>query len=188
MKYRIPRAAMLAVICLTPFARAATGPAHDCARIEGDTARLACYDQAFGRPAPAEPAPAPAAAAPAVVAPAAATSDARAPAPTTASAPAPAAAPTDEFGFKRGELERKQAEVEKPPEEPESVSGRVATIESRRGKFEATLDNGQVWAQTELDTRVTLRAGDEVTVRRAVFGSYLLTGPQGVATRVKRVR
>jgi hypothetical protein len=171
MKFPSTTAALLAACSvMTAAAQAASGPRHDCARVTDDAARLACYDQAFGRPAQPPP-PA-------------------APAPTAVPEAQPAEAPVatgEEFGFKRGEIERAKNEDEKPPA-LDSITAKVTEVESRRGQFTATLDNGQVWSQIEINSKVQLEAGDTVTVRRAVFGSYLLTGPQGVATRVRRVR
>lgn len=79
-----------------------------------------------------------------------------------------------------------------PPNKPEAVPERftavVSKIEWRNGVFVATLDNGQVWMQSERDSRVQIAAQDTVTIRRASLGSYLLSGKQGIAARVKRVR
>ena len=70
-----------------------------------------------------------------------------------------------------------------------SVTATVTALERRRdGLFVATLGNGQVWSQSELDSRAELRVGDTVTVRRAALGSHLLITPAGIGTRVKRVR
>lgn len=171
MKSLLMKAALLAACGYAGTTLGATGTTHECGRIAEDAARLACYDQAFGK----TPAPAPVA----VAVPAAAA--------VPASVPAqPAVAPTEDFGFKPGEVERKKEVVEVKPEEPNSISARVTAVETRQDKFVATLDNGQVWSQIELDSRVRLAAGDTVTVRRAIFSSYLLIGPQGIATRVKR--
>lgn len=71
---------------------------------------------------------------------------------------------------------------------PEKFSARVAQMEWRNGVFVATLDNGQVWIQTERDSRVQLAPGDTVNVRRAALGSYMMSGEQGIAARVKRLR
>lgn len=56
------------------------------------------------------------------------------------------------------------------------------------GKLVLTLENGQVWVQLD-SRRVRLAAGDEVRIRRAAMGSYLLAGAdmtQGM--RVRRIR
>jgi hypothetical protein len=51
-----------------------------------------------------------------------------------------------------------------------------------------TLDNAQVWAQSEFNSQADVEIGDSVTVRRAAFGSYLLVTKAGIGTRVKRVK
>jgi hypothetical protein len=75
-----------------------------------------------------------------------------------------------------------------PKAVPEKFSAHVSEIEWRNGVFVATLDNGQVWIQSERDTRVQLAEGDTVNIRRASLGSFLLSSEQGIATRVKRLR
>lgn len=70
-----------------------------------------------------------------------------------------------------------------------SFTATVTGLEKRRdGKFVATFDNGQVWEQTELNSRADVRVGDSVSVRRAALGSYLLSTREGIGTRVKRLR
>jgi hypothetical protein len=70
-----------------------------------------------------------------------------------------------------------------------SFTATVTAVEKRRdGKFVATFDNGQVWEQSELNSRADVRVGDAVTVRRAALGSYLLSTREGIGTRVKRLR
>ena len=70
-----------------------------------------------------------------------------------------------------------------------SFSAFVTGIERRRdGMFVVTLDNAQAWSQTEINTRIEIRAGDSVRIRRGALGSYLLSTGEGLATRVKRVR
>jgi hypothetical protein len=89
------------------------------------------------------------------------------------SAPAP-----EQFGLPATESARE-----------ETISSGIQTVERRRdGKFVVSLENGQTWQQTELNSRVQLRVGEPVTVRRAALGSYLLSNAEGFATRVKRLR
>ena len=71
---------------------------------------------------------------------------------------------------------------------PEKYSAKVSDVEWRNGVFVVTLDNGDVWIQSERDSRVQPEAGETVTVRRASLGSYLLSGRQGIAARVKQLR
>jgi hypothetical protein len=72
---------------------------------------------------------------------------------------------------------------------PASVTAAVTALDRLRdGKFVVTLDNSQVWSQSEINSQALVAIGDTVTVRRAALGSYLLVTKAGIATRVKRVR
>jgi hypothetical protein len=71
---------------------------------------------------------------------------------------------------------------------PEKFTAKVAKFEWRNGVFIATLDNDQVWIQTERDSRVRLEVGDTITVRRASLGSFLMSSDQGIAARVRRLQ
>ena len=73
-------------------------------------------------------------------------------------------------------------------EPPEKFTAVVSKIEWRNGVFVVTLDNGQVWVQSERDSRIRIEAADAVTIRRASLGSHLLSGKQGIAARVRRMR
>ncbi len=154
-------------------------PAHPCAQLRDDGARLACYDHAFGKPggeAPSAPPP-----------------ELPQPPPQPQSLPPPAAEPQppalDRFGFTTRQVERTNPAAEKPVAVPDRIQATVTAITYRSdGKFTATLDNGQVWSQAETNTKVRPAVGETVTVRRATLGSYLLTGRLGLATRARRVR
>jgi hypothetical protein len=71
---------------------------------------------------------------------------------------------------------------------PDKFTAKVAKFEWRNGVFVATLDNDQVWIQTERDSRVQLAVGNTVTVRRASLGSFLMSSDQGIAARVRRLK
>lgn len=71
---------------------------------------------------------------------------------------------------------------------PERFTAVVSKVEWRNGVFVAHLDNDQVWIQSERDSRVRLAVQETVTIRRASLGSHLLSGKQGIATRVRRIR
>ena len=129
---------------------------HPCAHVRDDTDRLACYDQAFGKPA--------------------------------AAAAATAAAPQEQFGFTEKELARNtgQSAVSAAAE---SVTAAITSLVRRHdGKFVVTLDNAQVWAQSEFNSQADVEIGDSVTVRRGALGSYLLVTKAKIGTRVKRVK
>ncbi|HUQ11877.1 MAG TPA: hypothetical protein VM146_16300 [Steroidobacteraceae bacterium] len=76
----------------------------------------------------------------------------------------------------------------KPPEAvPEKFSAVVSKIEWRNGVFVLTLDNGQVWIQSERDSRVQIEAGETVSIRKASLGSFLLSSKQGLGARVRQL-
>jgi hypothetical protein len=128
---------------------------HPCAHVRNDTDRLACYDQAFGKP------PAAAATSP---------------------------APNEQFGFTEKETARNTGQSAAPAA-PDSVTAAIKSLDRRRdGKFVVTLDNTQVWAQSEFNSQADVQVGDAITVRRGALGSYLLVTRAGIGTRVKRVK
>ena len=65
----------------------------------------------------------------------------------------------------------------------------IKSLDWRRdGKFVVTLDNTQVWAQSEFNSQADVQVGDAITVRRGALGSYLLVTKAGLGTRVMRVK
>jgi len=102
----------------------------------------------------------------------------------TPAAPPNSAPPKPEFG-----LPAKKAYPGVEDKKDSEIRAAVSSVTRQRdGKFVVTLDNGQTWQQSEIDSRVGLEVGDTVNVRRAALGSYLLSNEDGIATRVKRVR
>ena len=83
--------------------------------------------------------------------------------------------------------------TEKPspstPAEPATITAAVTKLDRLHdGKFVVTLDNSQVWSQSEINSQADVRVGDSITVRRGALKSYLLVTKAGIATRVKRVK
>jgi hypothetical protein len=100
-----------------------------------------------------------------------------------ADAPSKGAPAKQDFG-----LPAKKAYPTEAEKKDLAISAVISSVERRRdGKFVVTLDNGQTWLQSENDSRIDVKAGDTVNVRRAALGSYLLSNRDGLATRVKRV-
>jgi hypothetical protein len=166
-----------------------------CAAIETPNARLACYDQLAGRTAPVAAVSAPAsppAAPPARAAAPATTSAASAP-PVAVSAapivppatPAPgtppaAAAPSKQsFGLYAAEHPTVYTTT--------ALTATVIALGvAPNGRPTITLDGGQLW---ELDNSDPLLSkGDSVTIKRATFGSFLLTTSTGRSHRVHRLQ
>ena len=51
-----------------------------------------------------------------------------------------------------------------------------------------TLEDGQVWEETEHAPGVELASGETVTIKRGMFGSFFMSRDHGIALRVKRFR
>lgn len=185
MSHRIvpPVTAGLGLSLVMGIAQAAPQAArHPCASIVDDTARLACYDEAFGRPAGAGNAKVVAPTAGVAVAPTAAA------APAAAAAVDPAAKAREEFGLSEAQKWARESPPSAPPA-PKSVTGRVVELTRRAtGEATVTLDNGQVWTEVEAYSGVVLHNGDVVTIHKASLASYLLVTPKNVATRVRRLK
>jgi hypothetical protein len=103
---------------------------------------------------------------------------------------ATAATATDEDYFGRDarqaeDMALRSAGVERLDE----ISARVTAMQrDASGKLVLGLDNGQVWLQVDT-TRLRIGTGDQVRIRRASLGSYLLTrAGGGAAIRVRRNR
>ena len=173
-------AGLVAGACALSAWAASGSDGASCVAVNDDTARLACYDRAFGRNADSRAA--------AAAAPVPATA-----APATAARAAPAAAapkdPVAEFGLTEAAKQAKDpAKAAAAAAAPTSVTAKVISVRFRKyGEFVVTLDNGQVWEQNEPMPSAIVRVGDTVTVKKAVLGSYTLVTAARVATKVRRV-
>lgn len=73
--------------------------------------------------------------------------------------------------------------------DPDRIESRVVKVDyAHNGQRSFSLENGQVWRQTESRSTGHVRAGDTVQVRKALLGSYMLMTPDGVGLRVSRAR
>jgi hypothetical protein len=193
-------------LLLSGATAAAQSPAdiERCAGVAADAERLACYDKLFShREAQAASAThkstgAAAATAAGTAAAATAATKSETAAGTAAgtaakSAPAPSTAssgkPADDFGLD-GRTPKGAKDEDKPPEGPSEMAARVASVATQPGgAFVLTLDNGQVWEQQHADWHFSLKAGDEVIIKRGTFKSYRLQlKDNNRLTAVTRVR
>jgi hypothetical protein len=180
------RASVVALLSSSaPLSATGAEAGHPCAAEVSDAARLACYDAAFGRPE----APAGTRGGSPVVAAAPAMAVTQ---PVPSSAPASAAAldanPAADFGLSQQAIRARDPE-QAEKNDPEQITGTVAMVAYRpRGEMVVTLDNGQVWVQSQIDRKARLNDGDTVTIKKGALASYLLVTPSKVATRVKRVQ
>ncbi len=163
-----------------------------CAAQKDAGARLACYDRAAAAAGLATPATTPARGSAAVSDPAAAPS-----APATA-APLPAAPgarkdpSTDpDYGLNGAALRRKQRDRGDVPEavKPQPLTARVVNV-ARIGQAEVTvtLDNGQVWKQTDGAGNLSIAPRDSVTITPASLGGFFLTCADRRVIHVKRLQ
>lgn len=170
---------------------AESGGSHRCAGIADDAARLACYDDAFGRTENQVP---PAmdrevgAAAPSVGA-ATPVAGAVTPAIGAATVASQAAARgRDEFGLTDEQIRARDPQNAQETQ-PSSIQATVTDLGSRpTGELVVTLDSEQVWVQIGTGSTVRLAVGDQVTIRKASLGSFLMITPNRVAVRVRRSR
>ena len=186
-----PMAAPFIVSALIAANVSLAADARDCVAIPDDARRLACYDSAFGRGSAAAPGASgiPATAASTVSAAPPAAAPATAAASTSAAPAAPILVdPVAEFGLSESQKRAQNPERAKDVS-PDSITAKVAEVGRQpTGGLVVTLENGQVWAQSESLSKARVAPGDEVTIRKATLGSYMLVAPNKVSMRVRRVR
>ena len=167
----------------------------DCSAVAKNSARLKCYDEQAARQKKAAPAPAAnapgapssgsmsASGAPATSAPA------PRPAAPASATPPPASSAASDFGLDPDTVRKKQAAANpEAPKPPEQVVGRVkSVVTTPRGQYRITLEDGQVWEETQHTGGAAPEVGDPVTIKRGMLGSYFLSRSVGLALRVKRI-
>jgi len=68
------------------------------------------------------------------------------------------------------------------------LPGKITALrQGSGGVLVFTLDNDQVWAQANADTRFTFNIGDDVRIEHGSMGSFWLAANKGRKTRVKRI-
>ena len=95
-------------------------------------------------------------------------------------------APIETFGLSESQLRARDPEHRR--DALDRIEAKVVSVQHRStGERLITLDNGQVWLQTEATVRGPLREGDAVVIRRAALGSFQIVTPGRVALRVRRI-
>ena len=154
-------------------------PTHPCAAVDNPAERLACYDKAFPRASTAagveQQAESPVAEATEV--------------PQQRDIPEAAEEPelVEKFGLTEAQLQARDPERPREPRVERIEATVVGIRHLSSGERVVTLDNGQVWLQTEITVRGHLAEGDQVVIRRAALGSFQLVTPGRVALRVRRI-
>jgi len=192
MKYILFVAVAGLGVALPAISQSSSNDLNTCAAIQTQAERLACYDKLAGRgatppPAAATPQPGPPSA------PAAASHGVKkqtpaAPAAAPDSVPTPAAASTSPAPGTPEAFGLYKAEHPAAPKSPvETVTGKVVDLKyDPYGRETISLEGGAVWQLAGSDA--LLAKGDEVTIKRATMGSYLMTTSAGREHRVKRLR
>jgi hypothetical protein len=176
--------AIAATLAAVGTARAAGGPQGDlaaCGAIADPTERLACYDRVAGRPAtaaaPAAGAPRAAPAAPQPVAPA----QPAAAATQAATPPAQVQGAAAAASFGAYQTEHPVTHV------ADSLTARVSAMgKTIDGQPTVTLEGGALWLLDEVDPLMAV--GDTITIKRGLFGSFLLETPTRRVHHVRRIR
>jgi hypothetical protein len=197
---RLQLVTMVAFVSTVPAAHAAAPVSETVAacRAEPDGARrLACYDQEIDRLTGARAAPEPVPPPMTFSKPAAAAPDL----PATPSAPG-AAVPTSaqdaknlesrlsaeqRFGLNAAQVAARDPASAGPAPLDVLLAKVVALRALPQGGVLIDLDNGQRWQQTGLELDLLLRVGAAVKIRRASFGSFMLSTTTGRMARVKRL-
>jgi hypothetical protein len=157
-----------------PLAVLAAEPSHRCAGQAEDAQRLACYDAAFGKPRAT-----------------ATGSSVPTPTPAVAATPAPVSAAVRPVELPAAPVKNQKPDSRKDvaAPNPTKVDSSIASLRRLRdNRYELTLANGEVWAQVEADPRAEMTAGDAITIRPALMGSFMMVTASGLRTRVKRVK
>jgi hypothetical protein len=192
------------IVSGSTVAHAAAAPAWaaECAALDEDAARLACYDShspprknAAKAQSSAQQTTHPQTSAPQTTTPQAATPQPAAPQsstpqnsatqnlapPVAAKKDAPPAV-SDDFGLT--EPRKRESEAAKPVE----LVANVASVSKKlTGELLLKLDNGQSWVQAQRKPGTVLKAGERVSIARGAFGGYLLRSDSGATFRVRRL-
>lgn len=164
--------AAAALLAEAARAQASAEQLRQCAELPEATQRLSCYDRLAGARA-------------------AEATTATAPNLPKASPPAPASLPTQtataaavaEFGVSEGPLARSRPEAGLS-----GITDKVASLAHLpRGQLRVTLQNGQVWEELQPNDSFSLKVGDEVQIRSAALGSFIMVSPHGWPARVTRI-
>jgi hypothetical protein len=69
------------------------------------------------------------------------------------------------------------------------LTAKIQSVSSRAdGRHSFTLENGQVWDQTQPDPQFTARPGETVRISKGMLGSYFMSVNRHMNTRVLRAR
>lgn len=163
------------------FAQSLPASVAACASEKDSLVRLTCFDREVAKYTQSSARVAPTPTVPAIATP---------PSPSVAATPPSAVSPNiDDFGV-TGELARKRQEAQQSEAAAiKELHASVTKISTRPfGEYVMELDNGQVWEQNEKKSTFLIKVGDNVVIRPAKFGSFMLSTEDGATSRVHRTR
>lgn len=106
--------------------------------------------------------------------------------PPTASEPMAVIDAQAAFGLSAGERLKREGRLD---EVPDRLSLTITAVSiAAEGRRQVTLDNGQLWLLPPATIRDRVAAGDQIEIRTAALGSFLLRTQAGVDVRARRVR
>jgi hypothetical protein len=110
-----------------------------------------------------------------------------------APAPPPAAPPVDSTSSspeeRFGMTEALQHKSGTQPKQLDNLKGRIVAVAYKGPEqVRLTLENGQIWEQTEPEAHLGLAPGDTVTLHRGLLGAFYLSSDKVHGLRVKRLR
>jgi hypothetical protein len=93
----------------------------------------------------------------------------------------------DQFGL-TADIARKRDPVSERQADEAVLPGKIVALrQGPRGELIFTLDNQQVWIQTEVEQSKRFVVGEAVHIEHGAMGSLWLAADKGRKTRVKRV-
>jgi hypothetical protein len=93
----------------------------------------------------------------------------------------------DQFGMTADVAQKRNPDTFRP-KQSEAITGKIVALrEGAQGRLIFTLDNGQVWAQTESRPSISFAVGDAVRLEHGAMSSLWLAADRDRKTRVKRI-
>jgi hypothetical protein len=171
---------LLFAACTRVDAQALPGTLHACRSITSNKERLACFDREVAKleaaTEPKDAAPASIQSKPGVQA-------------SAAGKPNTPLAPEQTFGLTGDQIVKLEARQEGAPRaQLKNLTAQVASVShNSSGHWVVTLNNGQVWRQTETRSDFEVSPGASVKISPGAMGSFFLQTNPHNWTRVERV-
>lgn len=95
----------------------------------------------------------------------------------------------DTYADSQKNISQEQFGAVKYKEIPENKAFKIVDLSRKQDKYIMTMDNHQVWRQTEIDRKFRLHNGDTVIISSGLLSSYFLKKENGTTKiKVKRIK